>query len=251
MSRLPQLERAIVEVARRQEEHETADRRSRPLFVRIRPRPTRVLALAVVSALAVAAAALAATGVIGPTTTTRPGPPAVSLPPGVVTVLESRTPNGLPLRLTLQRIQFEGHSYLCLGTNVRLRSGQAGHSIGTQTSSECPSLPFVQAPVVLTSAAWCSPRPARIIWGLVLDPSVTVVLTTPSGAQRPLEVPVPPTVRIRGHVFYSFADAAPLRLTILRGSATVESQLLAAQGTAGTCAAGTTPPRAPSSPPTR
>lgn len=128
------------------------------------------------------------------------GPPAINLPPGVVTVARLRLPNGAPFSLTLQRIRFERRQYLCLAVIQ-----------GSGTSQACQNpLPLPDRPLVAVMAdpAACKPHPVQLVWGLALTDS-TVALRAGGRDQVAVRRSIPPQLRARGNVFYVWARSAP------------------------------------------
>ena len=128
------------------------------------------------------------------------GPPAINLPPGVVTVAQLREPDGTPFKLTLQRIRFEGRQYVCLAVTQ-----------GPGTASQCEGpLPLPDRPLVavMGDPTVCKPHPAQLVWGLALT-NISVAIRSGGREHIGTRRSIPAELRARGNVFYAWARLAP------------------------------------------
>lgn len=133
-----------------------------------------------------------------PNGTSELGPPAINLPPGTITVARLRDPDGKPFRLTLQRIRFVGHNYLCLAVVQR----------GTGQSCENP-LPLPDRPLVVFTnfPVVCKPHPAQLVWGLALS-DVSVAVRAGGRDERATRKSIPAALHVPGSLFYVWAGSA-------------------------------------------
>lgn len=161
------------------------------------------------------------------TETHKLGPPAINLPPGTVTVARLREPNGTPFRLTLQRIRFQGHKYLCLAVVQR----------GTGQSCENP-LPLPDRPLVVVTnfPMVCKPHPAQLVWGLALS-DVSVAVRAGGGEEVAARKSIPAALRVPGSLFYVWAQSAPATLVARATGGTVVETRPVDSGLANTPAA--------------
>jgi hypothetical protein len=127
-------------------------------------------------------------------------PRAINLPPGVVTVLRSRVPDGQPFRLTLQRIRFEGRQYVCL--YVYEGRGAGGKCEGPLPLPDRPLVAVMSDPTV------CKPRPAQLLWGLALT-DVSVALRAGGHERTAARRSIPAALDARGDLFFIWARSAP------------------------------------------
>lgn len=128
------------------------------------------------------------------------GPPAINLPPGVVTMLRQRPPHGTPFAVTLQRILFQRRQYVCFAVRQ-----------GPGTSSQCRGpLPLPNKPLVAVESfpTICKPRPAELVWGLALK-DVRVELQYSDRSVIAARKPIPAGLHARGTFFYVWASSAP------------------------------------------
>jgi hypothetical protein len=133
------------------------------------------------------------------------------LPPGVVTVLRSRLPDGTPFSLTLQRIRFQGRQYVCLAVTAQFRLRFGKPAVGSDTTGQCEGpLPLQNRPLVavMGDPTVCKPHPSQLVWGLALK-HVTVVLRSSGRERVAARRAIPPALRARGNVFFIWARSTP------------------------------------------
>ena len=149
------------------------------------------------------------------------GPPAINLPPGVVTMMRQRPAHVTPFAVTLQRILFQGRQYVCLAVTQ-----------GPGTSSQCRGpLPLPDKPLVAveTFPTICRPRPAELIWGLALK-DVAVELRYPGRSVIAERKPIPAGLHARGTFFYVWARSAPDSLVARSKTGKLEQTYLLSGG---------------------
>jgi hypothetical protein len=140
----------------------------------------------------------------GPPPSTGFSHPAVSLPPGVVTVAHGRTSRGVPFTITMQRIRFLGKQDLCITEKPK----------GNQ---ECPSYPLGSgAPAVLlgTAEGSCPVPHHGLLAGLLLRPGLTAWLKTPSRTYELEHATVPASLSVPGGIFYGALTRKPVELIL-------------------------------------
>lgn len=138
-------------------------------------------------------------------------PPAINLPPGVVTVARLRLPDGHPFRLTLQRIRFEGRQYVCLAVTETFHIAPGKPEVSIASTGQCEGpLPLPHKPLVavMGDPTACKPRPAQLVWGLALK-GVTVALRSRGREQVAVRRNIPANLHARGNVFFVWSRAAP------------------------------------------